>query len=271
MKYLLIFLVCISAVSAKNNNCTSTELSGHWLFDESEPIRDENLNCNPMGKVPKPTHQVKIRLEEPNTATDVYGNKGTWTSIYGVGIEVTVNYRKYFAYINSNSDGPDGWTSLCNETMTGYSKDVLGHNWACIRGNKIGSFDDLTIISRGKQHQKDPVERKYPKNVIYWKPPTAPVTEETKKLASKLPEEFDWRNVNGVNYLSPVTDQGPFCGSCFAHASVNMLSARIRIATNNTQKSSLSYQQVIDCDPNTDGCHGGFNYVAAGKFCFYIF
>ena len=33
-------------------------------------------------------------------------------------------------------------------------------------------------------------------------------SQEIKDEADKLPENFDWRNVDGVNYISPVRDQG---------------------------------------------------------------
>ena len=43
------------------------------------------------------------------------------------------------------------------------------------------------------------------------------VKEETKY--GKLPKSFDWRNVDGTNYDSPIRKQGE-CGSCYAIAMV---------------------------------------------------
>ena len=42
-------------------------------------------------------------------------------------------------------------------------------------------------------------------------------TEADLLKAKVLPEEFDWRNVDGKNYVSPIRNQGS-CGSCYAFA-----------------------------------------------------
>jgi len=42
------------------------------------------------------------------------------------------------------------------------------------------------------------------------------------KATNKLPSAFDWRNVNGKNYMTPIRDQGN-CGSCWAHATLGSM------------------------------------------------
>jgi C1A family cysteine protease len=40
-----------------------------------------------------------------------------------------------------------------------------------------------------------------------------------------FPESFDWRNVNGISYIPPVSDQGD-CGSCYAVSTTDAINAR---------------------------------------------
>ena len=103
------------------------------------------------------------------------------------------------------------------------------------------------------------------KSLILGKPKPAPVDEKTLELASKLPDSFDWRNVNGVSYVSPIRNQGS-CGSCYAFASMAMSEARLRIYSNNTQQTVFSTQDIVECSQYSQGCDGGFPYLVGGKY-----
>jgi cathepsin C len=97
------------------------------------------------------------------------------------------------------------------------------------------------------------------------RPRAAPVTAELQRITASLPESFDWRNIRGNNFVSPVRNQAQ-CGSCYSFAAAGMLEARIRIATNNTMKPILSPQDVVECSPYSQGCNGGFPYLIGGKY-----
>ncbi len=84
---------------------------------------------------------------------------------------------------------------------------------------------------------------------------SAPTVEQLQQ-AAPTPESFDWRNVNGTNYVSPVRNQGK-CGSCYAFSSMAMLESRIRVLTNNRKKPVLSTQNIVSCSNYSQGCEGG--------------
>lgn len=50
----------------------------------------------------------------------------------------------------------------------------------------------------------------------FTKPRPARVSPEMATMVKQLPESFDWRDVNGINYVSPIRNQQS-CGSCYAY------------------------------------------------------
>ena len=71
----------------------------------------------------------------------------------------------------------------------------------------------------------------------------------------ELPEEWDWSNVDGVDFTGPNHDQLA-CGSCYDVAFTSMLESRIKIKYGKEQL--LSYQFTLECNWLTEGCHGGW-------------
>jgi C1A family cysteine protease len=84
-----------------------------------------------------------------------------------------------------------------------------------------------------------------------------------------IPKSIDWRTKGTV---TSVKMQGYSCGSCWAFAAAGVLEGQYlknkkkRKINKLAQISSLSSQQMVDCNTNNFGCNGGdfgaaFNYV----------
>eukprot|EP00929_Paragymnodinium_shiwhaense_P000517 TRINITY_DN10075_c0_g1_i1.p1 TRINITY_DN10075_c0_g1~~TRINITY_DN10075_c0_g1_i1.p1 ORF type:complete len:633 (+),score=164.68 TRINITY_DN10075_c0_g1_i1:86-1984(+) len=78
----------------------------------------------------------------------------------------------------------------------------------------------------------------------------------------QLPHNFDWSNATGRNFLEEVMDQGD-CGSCYATASMRMLTARHKIRENNTEAVPWSINFPLFCSEYNQGCKGGYGILTA--------
>jgi len=76
-----------------------------------------------------------------------------------------------------------------------------------------------------------------------------------------LPDNWDWRNVDGESYTTHSLNQHipQYCGSCWAHGALSSLGDRIKVARNATgDEINLSIQFILNCATGTAGsCHGG--------------
>ncbi|XP_075064257.1 cathepsin L-like proteinase [Mixophyes fleayi] len=77
-----------------------------------------------------------------------------------------------------------------------------------------------------------------------------PVQVHEKNL--NIPESVDWRDSKCV---TEIKDQGDFCGSCWAFATVGVIESHYCIKKK--EQIVLSEQQLVDCDNVDDGCCGG--------------
>lgn len=82
---------------------------------------------------------------------------------------------------------------------------------------------------------------------------------------SQYPESLDWSTIDHGAYLPPVLDQGQ-CGSCYAAASADAITARARIrAKGALNHLVVSPQSVVQCSSYNQGCDGGYPFLV-GKF-----
>eukprot|EP01067_Filipodium_phascolosomae_P001003 Filipodium_phascolosomae@DN1697_c0_g1_i1.p1 len=91
-------------------------------------------------------------------------------------------------------------------------------------------------------------------------------TPRARKPSHELPDEWDWRNVDGTNYLTPTLNQHipRYCGSCWAHGSLSSLADRIKILRNAQWPDiTLSIQALLNCGGTAVGtCDGGEDITA---------
>lgn len=281
-------------------NCTYEDVVGEWVFSVGSGLHDNTLNCGGYD-TSQAIQNMTFQLFYPDVVADGDGNEGFWTIIYNQGFEVVINERKYFAFSLYKQISKDTYTSICDQTLPGWSHDVEGRNWACYVGMKTKP----TNTKPGKMTVKEDVlsrpfliSESYIKAineaqsswtaVLYpeWNSYTvgevvsktgglssvrpqrsrpADVSDEVLRLASQLPSEFDWRDVDGINYVSPIRNQGD-CGSCYAFGSMAMLESRLRIMTRNELQVVFSPQDIVGCSKYSQGCEGGFPYLIAGKY-----
>ena len=282
-------------------NCTYEDVEGKWVFHVGDTGYNNSLDCSQF----QVKTDLIVELTFPDVALDEFGNQGFWTLIYNQGFEVVVGTRKYFAFSNFTTDANKTVISRCSSTLNGWSHDLMSRNWACYFGEKLTSTHISARREKKAPALRLDLDRKFVANDDFisrinsaqslWKaahypemsemtlggllrraggvpkvrlspqPRPAPVTEQVRKAAEDLPGSFDWRDRDGVNYVSPVRNQGQ-CGSCYAFASMAMMESRLRILTNNTLQVVLSPQDVVGCSEYAQGCEGGFPYLIAGKY-----
>jgi cathepsin X len=100
-----------------------------------------------------------------------------------------------------------------------------------------------------------------------WKPYTRGVQPyEDPNL--RVPDAWDWRNVNGTRYTTamrnqhaPATDPNAYCGSCWAMSTATMLQTRWAIMNRGraAENIMLSVQEAINCG-GAGSCDGGDSY-----------
>lgn len=74
----------------------------------------------------------------------------------------------------------------------------------------------------------------------------------------EIPTSFDWRDASPA-VITPVYNQEQ-CGSCWAFSATETIESFWALAGNTL--TSLSMQQIVDCDTTAYGCNGGWTYLA---------
>eukprot|EP01027_Heterolobosea_sp_BB2_P018650 GEZU01026242.1.p1 GENE.GEZU01026242.1~~GEZU01026242.1.p1 ORF type:complete len:461 (-),score=134.83 GEZU01026242.1:970-2352(-) len=297
--FLVLLLAFVGTVVRADTpvHCLYEQFKGPWVYFLGPAGQTNSIDCSKPFKV---VEYFVVALNEIDVAVDERGNKGFWTMMYDEGAEVVINNKKFFAFAKWENSTTGNITSLCYETFNGWYHDIDGTNWGCFYGRKMGEVEpsqrqdseaipehildqqfvnDHQFIAEINRVQKFWTATAYPhyeertirdmlriagSNNRMVLPKKNKAAKTTQRVNLALPESFDWRNVNGVNYVSPIRDQG-ICGSCYAFGTLAMLEARTRIMTNNTDQVILSTQNVVSCSEYSQACDGGFPYLV-GKF-----
>ena len=86
--------------------------------------------------------------------------------------------------------------------------------------------------------------------------------DKTLESAGEIPNYFNWKDIDGEDYTSPVRDQGD-CGSCWAFSAIAMIESKINIQLNIADFDvDLSEQYVLSCLPSAGDCGGGWTSLA---------
>lgn len=76
---------------------------------------------------------------------------------------------------------------------------------------------------------------------------------------SELPQNYDFRNINGYDFTNRVRDQD-VCGSCYTLAFNQAIESRLKLKYGK-KMPVLSSQQVLNCNFLTEGCQGGLPHL----------
>lgn len=281
-------------------SCMYEDIRGVWDFNMDAGGKTNTVNCSAAIQFRR---TYTINLTYPDIAIGPDGEIGFWTMIYNQGFEVRINGRIFFAFSYYEQKGGKV-TSFCSTTFGGWYHNADQSDWGCYVGKKHGGMiarasqvknaeavrqslkfvNDAAFIADINAKQSSWTATAYPElehmtigqiesragtkqsSLMMAKTQFAP--SEPAHHASTVADDdafFDWRNVSGVNYVSPVRNQGS-CGSCYAFAAMGSLEARIRVKSKNKLQPILSTQDVVSCSQYSQGCEGGFPYLTGGKY-----
>jgi C1A family cysteine protease len=78
-------------------------------------------------------------------------------------------------------------------------------------------------------------------------------------------DSFDWRNIGGEDYTSPVRNQGS-AGTCWAFCAVGAFEAKLNITYNNPNLDVDLSEQHLVCDGTYGDINGGYEFGAISFF-----
>eukprot|EP00768_Dysnectes_brevis_P007229 gnl/Dysnectes_brevis/602_a666_3810.p1 GENE.gnl/Dysnectes_brevis/602_a666_3810~~gnl/Dysnectes_brevis/602_a666_3810.p1 ORF type:complete len:429 (+),score=131.28 gnl/Dysnectes_brevis/602_a666_3810:55-1341(+) len=265
--FIFITLLFVAVFADIPAHCLEKEIWGEW-----------NLRLTPNTQLPDQVHcavdpltwaltDYHVTLSPQGQCVDEFGQTGKWTMIYDQAMEIRINDNSYFAFFDYIEDD-SGVTTNCSKTLGGrstYHEDmVLPREWGCIYGEKT----DNHVVrhtpihhEEGKRWSTTRLEHSRRTTIPLRK---APKSKEDKSFRNNYPTSFDWRDIDGQDYVGDIRDQLN-CGSCFAFGTVRSMESRIRVASDNEYQVFLSPQDVVSCSSYSEACDGGFA-IEVGRY-----
>lgn len=136
------------------------------------------------------------------------------------------------------------WSSIGLSLTLKEVQNALSRSDATWKAKETNKFEELAVYEKTSPFglAQEPVE------IIRLD------DESSLGTTAEIPPYLDWRNVNGKNFLSPITNQGR-CGSCVAFAAAAVFEGQLNITYGNPNLNlDLSEQYLF---ANIGGCDTG--------------
>eukprot|EP00929_Paragymnodinium_shiwhaense_P008881 TRINITY_DN112863_c0_g1_i1.p1 TRINITY_DN112863_c0_g1~~TRINITY_DN112863_c0_g1_i1.p1 ORF type:complete len:768 (-),score=165.45 TRINITY_DN112863_c0_g1_i1:48-2351(-) len=238
----------LSAASANRPSC------GHAHPDD--PLREPRPDWTQQQRA-----DLQVTLSLPSSAylegaSDA--EPGSWAMVGDEGFEVRIAGRQFFAFFGFEQLPTDIGSehlpiamqkrySRCGKTMVGWWRSENRSEFGCyVAAKNEDSFLQLRSRKGAARRTAQQALRGRARQTV----------------RTALPAAWDWRNVSGKSWVDPSVSQG-LCGSCHTISTMQMLSARHRIASGDSGKDAFSVSFPLFCSEYNQGCGAGFPFLAA--------
>jgi len=223
-------------------SCARADVAGSWVFHLSAPgparsscghARPDRPGAEPRAEAVHAAEAWTVHLGAETAESE--GAVGDWTMAADAGFTVRLRGLRFVALSDfAPGPGTKKARSRCNRTLAGWYRDEARRSFGCFVGERTRA---VSLLARRLSNSQPPDPRGLRRS-----PPTVTV---------------DWTP------SVPLPSTQGVCGDCYAIAVADMLTARHRIAQENTSLPRFAARFLTACGDYTQGCEGGFPYLAA--------